>query len=330
MDTELFKDVVGQYEAKKKLGFFLDAYKSVRQIPNMLLVAPKGNGKTFLANQIAKGLYEYDDDGQPVMVPSKVNPDEMKHKRKTFITINCASLKNVKNFFQDVIAQHVSDRNVTLFLDECSELSRDIVFALLTILNPSISNRTTYSFQDFVFNFDFKKQSFLFATSEPNKVYAPLADRLESIQLEEYTYSNLATILRRGTLGVEYEDGVDEEIATTLRGSARSAQLMATKVLSYLRGSKVFMAEDWNALKEVLSIKPLGLTAIEINALRSLAAHSGGSTLTALSARTGMSRASLQHGIETYLLKHDLISIEAIVGRRITRKGLDILASLSV
>lgn len=328
MEQELFRDVVGQYEAKKKLGFFLDAYASTKMVPNMLLVAPKGNGKSMIAREIAKGLTEFDEYGQPVMIPSKTNPNEMKRKRKTFIEVNCASLKNVKTFFQQLIIPAVQGKMVTLFLDEASELEHSITMALLTILNNNATNQTTYSFEDYVCEFDWTMQTFIFASSEPSKLFYALTDRLERVDLQHYSNNNLAEILRRATPGVEYEDGVDEDIASTLRGNARASMKAAGKVLAYLKGSKVFMREDWESLKSILSVRQLGLTPLEINLLQLLASHPKGSSLTALAARSGLSRTAIQQDTETWLLRNDLMMIESSVGRTITAKGLEYLKNL--
>ena len=112
-----------------------------------------------------------------------------------------------------------------------------------------------------------------------------------------------------------------------LRGNARAAQKMSNKITAYLKGGKLFTPADWAKLRSILSIYPLGLNALEIQILRWLAQNSTGTSLTGLSAKTGMSRESLQKDVELFLQKHDLMRI-GTTGREITSKGLTYLKNI--
>lgn len=328
MNDTLFKDIVGQRKPKKELSFYLDSYMRTRMVPNMMFVAPKGQGKTTLARELAKGLVQFDEMGNVMEVPSKLDPSVMKPKRKPFVEVNCSTLKSVKQFINGLVIPYVQDKDVTLLFDEASELPRDISMALLTILNPNPENRTTFSLDEYVCDFDFRRQTFIFATSEIQKVFHALTDRLERITLEDYTLNELASIVQKGIPNVECKDGVLEDVATVLRGNARAAQKMAGKIAAYLKGKLTFVPQDWDKLREVLSIYPLGLNAIEIQILHYLAQNSTGTSLTGLSAKTGMSRESLQKDSELYLQKHNLMEIQT-TGRMITAKGLEYLKALA-
>ena len=319
MNDTLFKDIVGQEKPKKELGFYLDSYLTTRMIPNMMIVAPKGQGKTTIARELAKGLVQFDDMGSVVQVPSKLDPTVMKDKRKPFIEVNCSTLKSVKQFINGLVIPYIQDKDVTLLFDEASEIPRDVTMALLTILNPNPDNRTTFSMDEYVCDFDFRRQTFIFATSEIQKVFHALSDRLERITLEEYSNEHLAAIVAKGLPEVNCKGNVVLDVATVLRGNARAAQKMASKIMSYLKGSKVFMPKHWDELRSILSIYPLGLNAIEIQILRYLAQNTTGTSLTGLSAKTGMSRESLQKDTELYLQKHNLKEITT-GGRTITGK----------
>jgi Holliday junction resolvasome RuvABC ATP-dependent DNA helicase subunit len=323
----LFKDIVGQAKPKKEIGFYLDSYMRTRMVPNMMFVAPKGQGKTTIAREMAKGLVQFDEAGKVMEVPSKLDPTVMKPKRKPFVEVNCSTLKSVKQFINGLVIPYVQDKDVTLLFDEASEIPRDVTMALLTILNPNPENRTTFSLDEYVCDFDFRRQTFIFATSEIQKVFHALADRLERITLEEYTNPQLAEIVQKGLPDVDCRDNVLIDVGTVLRGNARAAQKMANKIQAYLRGGKVFAPRDWTKLREVLSIYPLGLNAIEIQVLRYLSENSTGTSLTGLSAKTGMSRESLQKDSELYLQKHNLMEIQT-TGRMITAKGLEYLKAL--
>lgn len=327
MNDTLFKEIVGQEKPKKELAFYLDSYMRTRMVPNMMIVAPKGQGKTTIARELAKGLVQFDETGNVMQVPSKLDPTVMKDKRKPFVEVNCSTLKSVKQFINGLVIPYVQDKDVTLLFDEASEIPRDVTMALLTILNPNPENRTTFALDEYVCDFDFRRQTFIFATSEIQKVFHALSDRLERITLEEYTVSQLAQIVQKGVPAVECKEDVLLDVATVLRGNARAAQKMASKIAAYLKGSLTFAQKDWAHLKEILSIYPLGLNAIEIQILRYLAENSTGTSLTGLSAKTGMSRESLQKDTELYLQKHNLMEIQT-TGRMITAKGLDYLKVL--
>jgi Holliday junction resolvasome RuvABC ATP-dependent DNA helicase subunit len=328
-DTTLFADIVGQEKPKKELGFYLDSYMRTRMVPNMMIVAAKGQGKTTIARAFAKGLIQFDEFGQVVQIPSKLDPAALKPKRKAFIEVNCSTLKSVKQFINGLVIPYIQDKDVTLLFDEASEIPRDVTMALLTILNPNPENRTTFSLDEYVCDFDFRRQTFIFATSEAQKVFHALADRLERITLEDYTDAQLAAIVAKGLPGVECKDDVLLSVSTVLRGNARAAQKMASKIMAYLKGRLTFGTEDWGTLREILSIYPLGLNAIEIQILGFLAANGHGTSLTCLSAKTGMSRESLQKDSELYLQRHNLMEIQT-TGRIITAQGLQYLKDLRV
>lgn len=322
MNETLFEDIVGQESAKTRLNFYLKSYFHTRMLPNLMFVAPKGNGKTTLARKLAQGLVKFDENGQTV-------PNDLgKPSRKPFIEINCSGLKNLRSFLNGIILPHFNDKDATILFDEASELPKDITMALLTILNPNPENKTTFSFDDYTFDFDFKRHSFLFATSEPQKVFHALTDRLTRVDLEEYNHNHLAAIVTKGTKGIEFEDNVLLDVATTLRGNARAAQKMANDILLYLMGSKTFLLEDWFKMRAVLGILPLGLSQTELTILRYLADRpTEGTSLTCLSAKTGMTKDSLQKDIELFLMKHNLLEITT-EGRKITAQGMQYLKDL--
>jgi Holliday junction resolvasome RuvABC ATP-dependent DNA helicase subunit len=324
---DVFKDIIGQVKPKKELSFYLDSYLQTRMIPNIMINGPKGQGKSTMAVAIAKGLIQFDENGNIIEVPSKADPAILKPKRKPFVEVNCSTLKSVKQFINGFIIPYAQDKDVTLFFDEASEIPHPIAMALLTILNPNPTNKTTFSMDEYVCDFDFRRQTFIFATSEIHKVFHALVDRLERITLEDYSNPELAAIVQKGLPEVEAKDDVLFDVATVLRGNARAAQKMATKIQSYLKGRKTFDKNDWESLRDLLSIYPLGLNAIEIQILRYLAQNAEGTSLTALSAKTGMSRESLQKDAELYLQRYNLMEIET-TGRIITAHGLEYLKAL--
>ena len=128
---------------------------------------------------------------------------------------------------------------------------------------------------------------------------------------------------------VTAKDDVLLDVATVLRGNARAAQKMSEKIKIFLRNNTVFTPSNWNDIKSVLGILPLGLNNMELTILKYLKDNPSGTPLTMLSAKTGLSREALQKDAELYLQKHSLMEI-ATTGRQITSKGHEYLNNLAV
>ena len=312
--TALFPDIVGQGIAKKRLSFFLDGYNATGIISHLMFIAPKGCGKTTLAKAVAKSLKSHEDNSKP---------------HKTFIEINCSTIRNVKQFFNQIVIPHVHQRECTVLFDEASELPKDVTMMLLSALNPNKDNRNSVTYEDYVADFDFRQQSFMFATTEAHQIFHALMDRCDRVDLEEYTYNQLGRIVKVN-IGKEYSfgDGLLDEIAPVLRGNARAAQKMAGYITSYLGPKKRtnFSKADWNSLRETLGILPLGLNRTELMVLRTLEER-GECSLTHLSAVTELSPQCLRRDFEMYLQKHHLMEI-GTGGRAITKKGQKYLKNL--
>jgi Holliday junction resolvasome RuvABC ATP-dependent DNA helicase subunit len=322
----LFDKIIGQEAAKKKIFFYLNSYLHTGIFPNIIITAPKGQGKTTLAKEIARGLPLLDENGKVVMEPDPKNPEKTRVARKTFVEINCTVVKSVPWFIENVLVKFAG-KKVTFFFDEASEIKDEVEKALLSMLNPNPENKNVFVYQDYVCDIDFRDMTFIFATSEPQSVFHALIDRLKRIDLEEYTPSDLAKIVQRGAKEVKFEDVALENVATVLRGNARAAQMMAEEVMAFLRGRTAFNSKDWKNMREQLGIYPLGLNSGEISILRHLRASSEGVSLTALAAKTGFTRQALQRDYEMHLQKHGLMDIQT-TGRIITIKGRDYLDML--
>lgn len=323
MKENLFENIVGQEQAKRKFNFYLDSYAATRNMPHTLIVAPKGQGKTTISRAIARGLVLFDADGKPV----KKDDGSGKLRKKPLVEVNASTVKNVKQFINGLVIPFIQDKDVTVFCDEASELPRDVTMALLTILNPNPENRTTFSYDEYVCDFDFRRQTFIFATSEVQKVFHALVDRLERVDLEEYSLDDLSNIVKKSIQGVKFVEDVLTDVSSVLRGNARAAQKMANNIGMFLKGKAEFTQKDWKNMKQVLGIHPLGLTPLEINVLRYLRGSATGTSLTCMSAKTGMSKDSLQKDVELYLQKNGLMTI-GTTGREITTKGIEYLNAL--
>ena len=87
---DYFPDLVGQQAVKKKLSFYIDAFNTTSQAPFLLMAGAKGLGKTEFAKNFAKNLYNQDGD------------------KRSFIEINCSTIKNNEKFFEQIFLPLIS------------------------------------------------------------------------------------------------------------------------------------------------------------------------------------------------------------------------------
>jgi Holliday junction resolvasome RuvABC ATP-dependent DNA helicase subunit len=309
-----FINIVGQTAAKKQLGFYLRGFDATEIVPHIMLVAPKGAGKTMIGKQFGREL----------------NSISQKHgSKKKIVTINCAGIRSVDSFLNDYVIPYCMEEPCTLFLDECSELPKQVAMALLTILNPNKDNRNLFTYKDFEWEVDFKRISFVFATTEAQDVFHALMDRCERIDLTEYSNEEIAEIINMSVDGIKFNDNVLTLITPTCKGTGRKAYQIAQKIQSDCRSrkSKVFNRKNWKALSNELDILPLGINQTELKLLRILLRY-GYCRLTNLAAKMNMTKASVQRDGEIYLQQKNLIDIEQR-GRFLTKEGREIVMNIN-
>ena len=304
-----FDKIIGQEKVKKRLNFFLEGQAKSRLSPHILFSAPRGSGKTLIAQTYADQLIN----------------SEGKIRRR--MTINCSSIKTLKRFVNDILAAHVIGKEITILFDEASEIPEDMTMALLTILNPNQQNSNSFSYDDLTIDIDFRNVTFLFATTEAHKINPALMDRLERVDLEQYSIENLSAIVQKNS-AANITDVAIEQISKVLRGNARKATQMANHIALYLsaKNKQSFDMDDWKEFCSRMGINPLGLSPMEIRVLQCLAEKSE-TTLTNLSAKTHMTRESLQRDIEMYLQKTNLMEVTP-TGRKLTHAGRHYLENL--
>ena len=302
MAKENYSEIVGQEKTKAKLNFLLEGFEQTKIMPHLLFVAPRGCGKTMIAQETAKIM-----------------------NRQKNVIVNCSTIKNVKSFFNQVMLPFVYDKDTTIIFDEASELPRDVTMALLTILNPNTNNQNEFTFEDGTYTFRFNQNSFIFCTTEAQKIFHALADRLYRIDMEDYSYVSLGKIIQNNLKSKSQfiELDVIDEVASVCRGNARQAQSLANQISSYLvsKKSNKLTSGGWSEIKGKLSIYPLGLSEIELNIIKILKEH-GEVRLTNLSAKTNLTKDMLQKNVEMYLMRNNLIEIRP-TGRALTKKGHD-------
>jgi Holliday junction resolvasome RuvABC ATP-dependent DNA helicase subunit len=303
-------EVVGQETVKRTLGFYNNVFNSGGVVPTTSFIAPKGCGKTMLAEAFGKKMF-LDSGGT-----------------KNCHVLNCSAIKGLDQFINQFVVSHLIDKECTVVFDECSELKKPLTMALLTMLAPNKRNRNTFCYDDYNIEIDFTKHTFIFATSEPHKVFHALMDRTKRIELEEYNLDHIGEIML--TQEVDIAADILEDVSATCRGNARSAIQRAKDIKNYLKtvGKDMFNKDHWTELKAIFGILPLGLSNLELQVLKVLAGRPDGTSLTRLSAITGLTKEALQRDVELYLMKNELMTIETS-GRVITGKGQDYLKVLA-
>ena len=305
INTNYFPDLVGQENVKKKLSFYLDAFEKTSICPFLNLVGAKGLGKTEFAKAFAKNLHNGDGD------------------RRSFLELNCSTIKNNDQFFEQIFLPLIADNEITILFDEAHALPLDLTMAFLTIFNTEKNSKKRFEWNEMSFEFNFKQQTFIFATTESDKIFPPLKDRLTTIDFEPYDSNELSEIIKLCLPDIIFADGVLDEISATIRGNARSAVKRSKEIALYCGAkSKITFNEfDFKDLSDKVGILPYGISFTEKQILQVLN-NCGSCTLTGLSAKLGLSKTAVQRDHELYLLNKNLIEIDG--KRKITAEGQQI------
>lgn len=310
MNTTTFDKLIGQDEVKSQLSFFAKAQNINGVSPFLMLSGAKGLGKTEFAKAYAAQLVNHD------------------KSRRPFLEVNCSTIRNANAFFEQIFMPIVMHNEVTILLDEAHMLPKDLVNAFLTVFNTEKGTYKEFRHAEQIFPFDFKMQNFIFATTELDKLFAPFKDRLTIIDFRPYSNEELGEIMKLSAEDwIDFEDGILTEIADTTRGNARSAVKRAKEISLFCDSNHVssFGQDEWKQMKQILDIKPMGLSNIEVEILKILKER-GSCSLQMLSAITGMSRTAIQREAELYLLKRGLMKING--QREISGKGLNAIAQI--
>jgi Holliday junction resolvasome RuvABC ATP-dependent DNA helicase subunit len=301
----MFDTLIGQNHIKKTLAFYVEGAKKGGVVPALLLTGARGLGKTEFARQMAKSL------------------------KKPLLEINCSTIKNNRQFFEQIFIPVVMNNDITLLMDECHNLPKDLQNAFLTIFNVEKGFRKSFEWDGSSMEFDFTRQTFLFATTEPDKIFTPLKDRFEDVDFKPYSTPELCSILKSRADWVDFDDATMVEISETLRGNARSAVKRAKQIVLFCETKNVskFGGKEWKELCDTLGITPNGLTNSEIEILKVLKTR-GACSLSMLSATTGMSRTAIQRDVELHLLKKGYMRINGL--REITGAGVNAIDRISM
>ena len=220
-----FSEMVGQKNVKKKLNFYLKAFEKTGTTPFLSFFGAKGLGKTEFAKLFASKLVNKDGTTRP------------------FLELNCSTIKNNEAFFEQIFLPIIANNEITVLFDEAHALPKDLTMSFLSIFNTTTDTRKEFSWGESNFVFDFKKQTYLFATTESDKIFPPLKDRLTAIDFEPYNYNQLGRIIERNTHDIEFEESAMELLATTVRGNARNAVKRAKELQLFCESEGMYYVD---------------------------------------------------------------------------------------
>ena len=276
---------IGQEKIKDNLAVSIAASKLREDaLDHVLLYGPAGLGKTTLAHIIATEL------GTQIKITS--GPAIERAGDLTAILTN------------------LNERDV-LFIDEIHRLNHNVE----EILYPAMEDFTL----DFIIGkgpsaknvqLPLPKFTLIGATTKAGMLSSPLRDRFGVIcRLETYSIAELTEIVSRAAvmLGLSIEPLAAEEIAKRSRGTPRIANRLLRRVRDYavVKGhDKLLLSDAQNTLK-MLEIDELGLDAIDVKLLKSMATKFNGGPcgLDTLAATINEDGNTIEDVYEPYLLQ---------------------------
>ncbi len=219
------------------------------------------------------------------------------------------------------------NNEITILFDEAHALPKDLTMAFLTIFNTEKTNTKEFVYDEQTFEFDFSKQTFIFATTESDKLFPPLKDRLSTVDFEQYSKDNLGEIIKLNCDGINFSKESLQALSETVRGNARNAVMRSKEIVLYCESENknTFELSDFHELTDLLGILPHGITRTEKQILEILEER-GSCKLQTLSAVTGLSPTSLRRDHEVYLLRKNFMQIDG--ERKITNFGKNIIKSI--
>ena len=312
-DMKRFSEIIGQNPVKETLDLLVRGHKNGAHIPALLLIAPMGSGKTMLAEEFGRYLTT---DGK--------NP-------RPYSCISSASLKS-KTDLTLLWQNKVEDQECTILFDECHGIAEEVSEILLNLLNPNDTHKNSVDVylkgERYPLSSDFSKQTFIFATTDPQKLTLPFIDRLERIDLQNYTHFELSRIINKNLIKFNIKASNDAlcEVSKVLRGNARAAQKMASKINLFMTAYQIksFDSECWGKMKKKYNILPMGMSPLELRVLRALSKKDR--TLQGLSSILTLAKSMVQRDVESFLTVHDLMEIDG--KRKITKEGKKYLEKL--
>lgn len=295
---------VGQEKVKDNLAVSIAASKLREDaLDHVLLYGPAGLGKTTLAHIIATEL------GTQIKITSG------------------PAIERAGDLA--AILTNLNERDV-LFIDEIHRLNHNVE----EILYPAMEDFTL----DFIIGkgpsaknvqLPLPKFTLIGATTKAGMLSSPLRDRFGVIcRLETYSNDELTEIVQRASnmLELTIEPLAAREIAMRSRGTPRIANRLLRRVRDYaiVKGHDTLQLSDAKASLQMLEIDELGLDAIDVKLLKSMANKFNGGPcgLDTLAATINEDGNTIEDVYEPYLLQLGFIA-RTPRGRVLLKRGYE-------
>lgn len=294
-------EMVGQHGVVEQVRVGLKAAKmDDTAYPHTLAVGPAGVGKTQLAHLIADSM------------------------NTSFSETLGESLSNAAQLNQFLLAGTQVDRAV-LVIDEAHSIPKPQQTRLLIALSE---NKLVYEGHKGPQSIPLGRFTLIMASTEQWSLLGPLISRLRVLNFDYYSPLELTTLLDRRVKGLGWavEAGVLTDIAKRGRGVPRHALnlLASARMVARSEGHKTIRIDDANRAFALEGVDELGLGPVERAYLDRLS--SGPSRLNVVASVLGLPSRTVQ-GIESTLIRFDLITKTNSGTRELTRAGRDHLAT---
>ena len=305
METDYLTDIIGQKAIKARLNIYKNSYQMNGVIPFILMEGSRGGGKTKLTRDFRETLVRPDGTTPPML------------------EVNGASIKSADSFFEQIFPVWESE-GACLFIDEIHKIHPKLETIFLTALEKSKNPVRNVSYDSregirLTYTFDFRKMSFISATTDRQQLSKAFNDRLTKIPLAGYSDDELFQIFK-----LNCDTNVDtvskDLIKSRFRGHPRNCCELAENLDFFAAAHGVESINDsqFNEFCLTMAVFEHGLDESEMQILKILSER-GEMSLNGLAAATMQSRQVVQKEYESILLQKGLMDISG--KRSLTQKG---------